>query len=132
MTEKETAKSTQRKARNPFVSRWRITWMEQWDQEFVDEEVEGFFEFEPNGSGSFQFGYVRGQIDYRHSTRDGESCLEFSWDGNDEMDPAQGRGWAIIESEQISGMLFFHQGDESRFTATKLPSPKASGRTRRR
>ena len=49
MTENKTArtaKSSQRKARNPFVGRWRITWMEQWDQEFVDEEVEGFFEFE--------------------------------------------------------------------------------------
>lgn len=130
MKEKEPAKSPQRESRNPFVSRWRIIWMEQWDQEFVD--VEGFFEFEPNGCGSFQFGYVRGQIDYRLSTREGEPCLEFSWDGNDEMDPAQGRGWAIIEAEQISGMLYFHQGDESRFTATRLSLPKASGRTRRR
>ena len=114
----ETAKSSQRTARNPFVGRWRITWIEQWDQDFIDEEVEGFFEFEPNGCGSFQFGYVRGQIDYRPSARDEKPCLEFSWDGSDEMDPAQGRGWAIIEDERISGMLFFHQGDESRFTAT--------------
>ncbi len=135
MTEKKTAKtakSTQRKARTPFVGRWRITWMEQWDQEFVDEEVEGFFAFELNGCGSFQFGYVRGQIDYRHSTRDGNPCLEFSWDGNDEMDPAQGRGWAIAEGEQLNGVLSFHLGDESTFRAAKLPSPKGSNRTRRR
>ena len=106
--------------------------MEQWDQDFIDEEVEGFFEFAPNGCGSFQFGYVRGQLDYRHSTCDGNPRLEFSWDGNDEMDPAQGRGWAIAEGDQISGMFFFHLGEESRFTAARLPSTKTSGRTRRR
>jgi hypothetical protein len=30
------------KPKSPFVRRWRITWMEQWDQEFVDAEVEGW------------------------------------------------------------------------------------------
>ena len=62
------------KAKNVFQGRWRITWMDEWDQEFVDEEVEGYFEFEPKGMGSFQFGYVRGQIDYRPSARDGRPC----------------------------------------------------------
>lgn len=106
--------------------------MEQWDQDFIDEEVEGFFEFEPDGGGSFQFGYVQGQIDYRPSARDGKPCLEFSWDGHDEMDPAQGRGWAIAEGDEISGMLFFHQGDESRFTAARLPATKTANRTQNR
>ena len=64
--------------------------MEQWDQEIVDEEVEGFFEFGPDGHGSFQFGYVRGQIDSRVSMCEGHARLGFSWDGNDEIDPAQG------------------------------------------
>jgi hypothetical protein len=32
--------------------------MDQWGQDFVDAEVEGFFEFGPNNGGSFQFGYV--------------------------------------------------------------------------
>ena len=34
--------------------------MDQWGQDFVDAEVEGFFEFGPNNGGSFQFGYVKG------------------------------------------------------------------------
>ena len=114
--------SSQRAGKNPFVGRWRITWMEQWDQKFVDAEVEGFFEFEPDGLGSFQFGYVRGQIDYRLSMYEGQPRLEFSWNGNDEMDPAEGRGWATTDGDQIDGMLFFHRGDESKFTATKLGS----------
>jgi hypothetical protein len=33
------------KAPNPFTGRWRIISMEQWDQEYVDEEEEGYFEF---------------------------------------------------------------------------------------
>jgi hypothetical protein len=61
-----------------FVGYWRITWMDLWDQDFVDEEVEGYFEFGSNNLGSFQFGYVQGQIDYRVGTRDGKPCVEFA------------------------------------------------------
>jgi hypothetical protein len=89
--------------------------MEQWDQEFVDAEVEGFFEFKPNGTGEFQFGYVRGDIDYKEAVRDGKPSVEFSWEGNDEMDPAQGRGWAVLNGDEIEGMIVFHHGDESEF-----------------
>ena len=108
------------KSTNQFQGRWRITSMEQWDQEFVDEEVEGYFEFETKGLGSFQFGYVRGQIDYRPSTRDVRPCIEFTWDGNDEMDPAQGRGWAIVDGDELDGMIVFHMGDESEFKAERV------------
>lgn len=128
----ETAKSSQRAARKPFLGLWRITWMELWAQEFVDEDVDGFFEFESNGRGSFQFGYVQGQIDYCLSMCDGKPRLEFTWDGYDEMHPTQGRGWVIAEGDQMSGMLFIHLGDESRFTAARFPSTKTGGRTRRR
>lgn len=44
-------------AKQKFEGRWRITWMDQWDQEFIDEEVEGYFNFQRNGVGSFHFGY---------------------------------------------------------------------------
>ena len=93
--------------------------MDQWDQDFVDAEVEGYFELRRDGSGDFQFGYVRGESDFRESVRDGEPCIEFSWDGNDEMDPAQGRGWAGLNGDELKGAIFFHQGDESQFTARK-------------
>ncbi len=98
--------------------------MDQWDQEFVDAEVEGYFEFGPNNSGSFQFGYVQGEIDYRHGIRDGHPCVEFTFDGNDEMDPTQGRGWAVIDGNEIKGMIVFHQGDASEFKAEKKAKRK--------
>lgn len=45
-----------------FTGRWRIVSMSAWDQVFIDEEEEGYFEFEQNDSGQFHFGYVHGQM----------------------------------------------------------------------
>jgi hypothetical protein len=35
------------------------------------------------------------------------------------MDPAQGRGWAVMKGEELHGMIFLHGGDDSEFVATK-------------
>jgi hypothetical protein len=102
-----------------LTGRWRIVWMENWDQDFVDAEIEGFFEFGKDGTGEFQFGYVRGGIDYQEVERDGKPAVEFSWDGNDELDPAQGRGWAVLDGDEIEGRIFIHQGDDSAFRAVR-------------
>jgi hypothetical protein len=107
------------KTPNPFVGRWRIVSMEQWDQDYVDEEEEGYFEFTDKGWGEFHFGYVHGQMDCYVTTRDGEPVVEWSWDGNDEMDPAHGRGWAVLKRDELHGMIFFHGGDDSEFVAKK-------------
>jgi hypothetical protein len=109
------------KPKSRLEGRWRILWMDQWDQEYVDEEVEGYIEFEPNGLGSFQFGYVQGRIDYRTTTRDGQPAAEFSWEGGDGADgtPLTGRGWAISRGDELSGVIFIHEGDESNFKAKR-------------
>src|SRR5262245_27053846 len=100
---------------NPFVGRWRITHMDQWEQAFVDAEVEGYFELDAENTCEFQFGYVRGVMDCRLGARDGRPGDEWTWDGNDEMDPAQGRGWAVIKGDELHGTFVFHRGDESGF-----------------
>ena len=56
---------------------------------------------------------MQGQIDYRLGKRDGKPVVEFSWDGNDEMDPAQGRGWLVLEGDELKGTFCIHLGDES-------------------
>ena len=39
---------------------------------------------------------------------------KFSSDGNDECDPASGRGWAILEQDgSLVGHIFMHLGDDS-------------------
>jgi hypothetical protein len=104
---------------NPFTGRWRIVSMSAWDQDYIDEEEEGFFEFDEKGSGEFHFGYVHGQMDSRLTTREGEPAVEWTWDGNDEMDPAQGRGCAVVQGDELHGMIYFHGGDDSEFVAKK-------------
>lgn len=120
---KEAKRKTKKpKPHKPLRGRWRITWMDQWDEGFIDAEVEGFFNFGSDGFGDFQFGYVRGDIDYRETTRDGKPCIEFSWDGNDEMEAAQGRGFAVLDGADLVGTIYFHRGDQSDFTARKRKS----------
>jgi hypothetical protein len=104
------------KPASTFTGRWRIVSMSTWDEDYINEEEEGYFELD-KGGGEFHFGYVHGEMDCRLSTRDGEPAVEWSWDGNDEMDPAQGRGWAVVKGDELHGMIFFHQGDDSEFVA---------------
>ena len=113
---------------SPFEGRWRITSMEMWSQGVVDAEVEGYFEFRSDGFGRFQFAYVSGDIDYRDSKREGKPCIEWSWDGNDELDPASGRGWAVIDGDEINGLIAIHRGDESPFVAKKKDKPLSKPR----
>lgn len=123
---KKATKSKKGSSKNPIQGRWRITWMEAWDQSFVDEEVEGFFEFGKKGLGDFQFGYVSGGIDYDLCEREGRPAVEFSWEGQDEMEPASGRGWAVLDGDEIEGKIYFHQGDQSAFRAIKSKPQRRS------
>ena len=106
-----------REARSPLVGYWRITWMEQWAQDFVDAEVEGFVRFDEDGSGEFHFGYVHGHLSYQETERNERPAVVFTFEGNDEMDPCSGRGWAVRKGERIGGKIVFHGGDESKFKA---------------
>jgi hypothetical protein len=107
------------KQESPFEGRWRIVSMSAWDADYIDEEEEGYFEFDGRGGGEFHFGYVHGNMDFEPATRGGEQALEWTWDGNDEMDPAQGRGWAMLKGDKLHGMICFHGGDDSLFVAKK-------------
>jgi hypothetical protein len=80
------------KPKSPFNGIWNIVSMSAWDDDYLNEEDQAFIEFDDEGGGSFKFGYVHGEMDCRLTTRDGEPAVEWTWDGNDEMDPAQGRG----------------------------------------
>src|SRR5436309_13110931 len=106
-------------AESPFTGRWRITSMSAWDQDFIDEEEEGYFEFDGKGGGEFHFGYVHGHTDCMLTTRDGEAAVEWTWDGNDEMDPAQGRGWAAAEGDEPPGMIVVHGGHHPEVVPTQ-------------
>ena len=105
--------------KNPYLGKWRIIEMEMWDQDFIDMETEGYFCFETEELGRFQFGLVQGRIDYRLEEIGNIERLEFTWEGQDENDEALGRGWAIIKNNHIEGRFYFHLGDDSWFKAQK-------------
>ena len=74
-----------------ITGRWRITEMDNWDQEAIDLVQPGFIEFGEDGLGSLGFIVVTGDLDCRDADRDGQPGAEFSWQGSDEGDDARPR-----------------------------------------
>ena len=62
--------------------------MDVWDREAIDLVQPGFFEFTGDGFGSMGFIAVKGELDCRDVARDCRPGVEFSWEGNNEYDPA--------------------------------------------
>jgi hypothetical protein len=119
------------KPTSPFAGHWRIVSMSAWVEEYIDEEEEGIVEFDERRGSEFHFGYVHGHMDCRLTTRDGEPAIEWTWDGNDEMDPAQGRGWAVVKGDELHGMIFFHGSDDSEFVAKRSAAVGSAKRKKR-
>jgi len=99
---------------HPLLGKWRITSMELWDAEFIDPLGPGTIRFDADGGGKFAFDAVQGGID-------GHPCgqsIHFTWEGNNEMDPACGDGDAQLEEDgTLTGEIRFQNGDESSFVA---------------
>ncbi|MBA2281341.1 MAG: hypothetical protein M3527_02280 [Actinomycetota bacterium] len=94
--------------------------MELWDQDAIDLLDPAFIEIGPGNHGSFRFIAVEGWMDVRSVERDGAPAIEFSWDGNDECDHANGRGWAALSSDgSLMGRIYIHGGDDSSFRAVR-------------
>ena len=51
--------------------------------------------------------------------------MEFSREGGDGADGAllMGRGWAILQGDELSGLFCIHEGDDSEFVARKADQP---------
>ena len=63
------------KPASPFTGRWQIVSMTEWDEDYINAEVQGFIEFDAKGGGEFHFGYVHGQTDCQLTTRDAEPAV---------------------------------------------------------
>ena len=112
---------TEAKQKSPFEGLWHIVSMSEWDEDYFNEEAQAFIEFEASGIGHFQFGYVRGYMDWRPGTRDGQPAAEWTWEGTDgaDMTEVTGRGWAKLEGGELHGLIVIHLGDESDFVAKR-------------
>jgi len=102
--------------------------MDAWDVYYMEQDGPAFIEFEAGRMGEFRFGLTSGHIDYRITELAGQPAAEWTWEGMDEMDPCTGRGWAVLQDNELHGMIFFHQGDESGFVATRSPRRRQARR----
>lgn len=104
---------------HPFIGTWHIYAMELWSADYFNMEVQAFVEVRSDLLGSFQFGLVSGEL---HGYLEGADRRRFvfTWEGNDEMDPASGSGWLRLKGDnELLGRFAFHRGDRSRFKARR-------------
>ncbi|MBT3379311.1 MAG: hypothetical protein HN742_43155 [Lentisphaerae bacterium] len=102
-----------------YIGDWRIAEMECWDADYIDLVGPGRMEIGRDGTGSFHFGTVDAEIDSKEGKLGHQSRLEFTFEGSAEMDPCSGRGWAVVDGEEMTGRIYFHLGDDSGFKATR-------------
>jgi hypothetical protein len=103
--------------RTSVLGRWKITEMEQWELEFLDMVEPAHITFEKGGWGSFHFGCVDADFEWRLDP--GSGRVDFTIQGFDEEDDVDGKGWAKAESKLMIGHIGFHPGEESGFKAKK-------------
>ena len=115
-----TTSSQSKKHKNTLEGYWHIQEMEAWDEDYFNMEVQAYFQINANSLGDFQFGLVSGQLDGEVDKTGEEEIFRFSWEGNDECDPASGCGWCKLQDKNtIKGSIKFHLGDSSTFLAKR-------------
>ena len=80
-----------------------------------------YIHFDANG-GEFVLDCLTGSI---HGRCEGDA-VEFTWDGNDEMDDASGHGWAELKHDgSLEGEISLENGDDIPFIARRSTSSTA-------
>jgi hypothetical protein len=96
--------------------RWRIVETPDYDM-----GRPAYIVFRKTG-GEFVLGCLIGVI---HGSCQGDA-VEFTWEGNDEMEPASGTGWADLQDDgSIEGEISLNNGDDIAFLARRATSSTA-------
>lgn len=104
-----------------FKGKWHIFEMEGWDEDYFNMEIQAYIEIKSDNLGIFQFGLVSGEIDGKVVNYPDGKRFEFTWEGNDECDPASGGGWIRLKDEdQLEGEFRIHMSDDSKFLARRV------------
>ena len=103
-----------------LIGTWHIYDMEMWDEDYFNMETQAYVEINADNLGNFQFGLVSGSLDGYLELIDGKERFCFTWEGQDEMDEANGSGWLrLVSMDEIEGLINFHLGDRSLFKAKR-------------
>lgn len=94
---------------------YEIIKMSEWSKEDIDLVEAGFIRI-TGKRGTLHFICVDGEMDIR---KDKAGGYRFSWEGNDECDPATGFGEFTADGSTLIGRIYIHNGDDSSFVAKK-------------
>jgi len=98
-----------------LLGSWVFSSMEEWENEDIHAVDVAKIKFLHNG-GVMNFGFVFGLLDYRI----GKNRVDFSWFGDERGKEVSGRGYLTIDGNLMKGKIFFHFGEEIKFTAEKI------------
>ena len=91
--------------------KWRVV-----EPPDYDMAVPGAYILFGQSGGEFALDCLTGSI---HGVGEGDA-VEFSWEGNDEMEPASGRGWAELQDDgSLEGEICLDNGDDISFIARR-------------
>ncbi len=95
---------------------YEIIEMEAWDKDAIDLVESGYIHI-TGKKGKLHFICVDGQMELQKS----KDRYLFTWEGNDECDPASGYGNFTCSGETLTGRIYIHGSDNSSFVAVKIP-----------
>lgn len=99
--------------------KWRIVELPGYDPDYADMVEPAYILFDGKGGGEFAFGCVTAAL-YGAA---GAKYVEFDWSGSDEMDQADGDGWADLQANgTLNGQVCFQNGDDIDFIARPWPT----------
>ena len=91
--------------------RWRVV-----ETPGYDMAVAGAYILFDEDGGEFAFDCLTGSI---HGSCHGDA-VQFNWEGNDEMEPANGDGWAELQDDgSLNGEICLLNGDDIPFIARR-------------
>jgi hypothetical protein len=109
-----------------FVGVWRITELKEYDADYVDLCGPAKVKISTRGTGQINFGAIEAEIDCKMDELD-ERVLRLSFEGEDEGDHFIGRGYCLVEGDDMTGRLFRHFGDQFSFRATRTKKTDETG-----
>jgi hypothetical protein len=99
-----------------FVDLWRVTELQGFDSDYVNLCGPAKMQISTRGTGHMNFGAVEMELDCKMDDLD-ERVLRFTFEGGDEGDPISGRGYCLVDGNEMIGRIFRHCGDEFGFKA---------------
>jgi hypothetical protein len=100
-----------------LLGRWRVVRTPGYDM----AGPTAYIQFDADG-GEFALDCLTGAF---HGACE-DDTVDFDWQGNNEMDPASGEGWAeLLQDGSLEGEIHLHNGDDIPFIARRDTSSTA-------